>query len=166
LDQVSRVGRLWPERSAKRSDDQHRIPEGPETQVPPSGHWVRFCLALRLDQLVDDVRQQAYVNARSADPDGQRVLGFRYARNQITHGVQVVAVAEINPANAVLGLAVLGETVLGTPANLTWRAFGDLPLLPQGFRRPQQEASLRALRLREVAIKGRLVGLRRLNIAR
>ena len=92
-----------------------------------------------LDQLLIDIQGPSDEVARNADPDGRRVPGLRFARNQVRHGVQVVSLSQINPTNAVLGPAVLGRMRLGTPANLTWRPRAELP--PPHHQRQGQEAA-------------------------
>ena len=94
-----------------------------------------------LDQLLIDVHGSSYEDVRDKDPDGRLVPGLRFARNRVAHGVEVASVSEINPENAVLGLGILGQMRLGTPANLTWSRFDAIPLPPPKLRRPAQEAS-------------------------
>jgi len=71
---------------------------------------------------LDDLLRRADANheaRRAADPDGALLPGVRYARNALTHGNAVAALAAVHPGSQP-GMMMLGVSQLGTLSGFTW----------------------------------------------
>ena len=78
---------------------------------------------------------------RSSDSTGKSLLGLRFARNHLIHGVNVSTVAQFD-GGAVLARAIL-PIVLGAPPCLRWIPASDLPSLSKP--QPTQERAYELL---------------------
>jgi len=114
------------------------IPAGvdPPGLFAPAGEAILWIAAL------DDLLRRSdptYEVRRAVDPGGALLPGIRYARNALTHGNTVAAVAFLRPGSQP-GMMVLGVSQLGTLSRFEWMECSHIGHTPRKTRTSASEA--------------------------